>query len=430
MSAYESVIFQRRGSLAVRDDQSDWTEEQRAALEQIGVAEAPHGDQLVFLHVSQRMGLDPFNKEIYMIGRWDRELGRKRWTIQIGIDGFRSKSEDNPEYAGIDGPEWCGKDGVWRDVWLLDEPPVAARFTVYRRDWERPVRAVAHYREYVQLKNDNKPTAMWTKAAGQLGKCAEALARRKAFPRKLRGVYLDEELQHLDNPAPKMAIDGGRAEIPASQAEPDWDSLIAEAVAAGDMEAIKDAWTLAQAMRPDDGELATRFADVMIVDALGSRDRQRLHAVWRFAGGLRPNDSALAERIASAGEELKRLIVADAEATDVAEAAPPPEEPTEAAEPMRAPVTMEHLLTKPRRDLEKHLFALLGKGGIKDTKEEGNAKRILVVSRLGTIVPRPVSFKEVSDEKLMEVIVALDTYDCEGRLLEELAQLTQPARET
>jgi len=251
------VAVQGQGALTLRGSQDDWTEAQRAALAQIGLAEAPRGDQLVLLHVSQRMGLDPFAKEIYMIGRWDPEAGRKKWAIQVGIDGFRSKSEEHPQFAGVDDAEWCGEDGVWRDVWLSDSPPVAARFTVYRKDWDRPARAVAHYREYVQTKKGGDPTYMWeTRPAGQLAKCAEALARRRAFPRVLGGVHATEEMEHLDNPQPPMVIESER-EAPA---EPDWDALIAHHESAGELAALGETWKLARGMRPNDGALLDRIA--------------------------------------------------------------------------------------------------------------------------------------------------------------------------
>jgi phage recombination protein Bet len=249
-----------QGSLAVRPDQVDWTDQQRAGLAQINIEEAPRGDQLVFLHVAQRMGLDPFNKEIYMIGRWDSSLQRKKWTIQVGIDGFRSKSEEHPEFGGIEGPEWCGPDGQWRDVWTADEPPVAARFIVYRKDWERPAVGVAHYREYVQKKSNGEPTGMWVNMpANQLGKCAEALARRKAFPRRLGGVYIDEELQHLNNPEPSpIVIESQREEVIR---EPDWDTLIHDAEWAGNREELAKIWTLAKGVRRNDTALLNKIAE-------------------------------------------------------------------------------------------------------------------------------------------------------------------------
>jgi hypothetical protein len=84
------------GSLALEPDQYEFTGAQKQALVHIGIENATDGDLQVFLHVCKRTGLDPFAKQIYMIGRADRqkvggewtEVGTK-WTIQTGIDGFR-----------------------------------------------------------------------------------------------------------------------------------------------------------------------------------------------------------------------------------------------------------------------------------------------------------------------------------------------------
>lgn len=260
MTGTEVATVQGTGALALRGDQADWTEMQQAALAQIGVAEAPRGDQLVLLHVSQRTGLDPFAKQIYMIGRNDKDApGGKKWTIQTGIEGFRVVSERHPQYGGVTDPdaEWCGEDGVWRDVWLDDtKPPVAARFGVLRKDFPHPVRAVARYSEYVQTKYSGEPNSMWRKmSAHMLAKCAEALARRKAFPQDLGNVYTDDEMGHVDNPPP-VIVQSERAE----PTEPDWDGLIAQHQAARDVQGLWDLRKLAQGMRPNDGGLLNRIA--------------------------------------------------------------------------------------------------------------------------------------------------------------------------
>jgi phage recombination protein Bet len=171
------------GTLALAGDQVDWTPVQRAALAHLGIDKAPAPDQKVFLHVAQRVGLDPFAKQIWMIPRGGK------WTIQTAIDGFRLIADRRPDYAGQVGPQWCGDDGVWREFWASKTPPVAARVGVLRRDWAEPVWGVAMFAEFTA---NNQ---MWReKGAHQLAKCAEALAIRKAFPQELSGLYTDDEL--------------------------------------------------------------------------------------------------------------------------------------------------------------------------------------------------------------------------------------------
>ena len=92
-------------ALAVNGEQNFWDDQQLAALKQIGLANAPKAELAVFLHYSQRTGLDPFARQIYMIERGGR------YTIQASIDGLRIVAQRSGEYAGQVGPYWCGKDG-------------------------------------------------------------------------------------------------------------------------------------------------------------------------------------------------------------------------------------------------------------------------------------------------------------------------------
>jgi len=183
-------------TLAVRSDQPYWNQQQLAALAQIGVQNAPPADLAVFLNFAQRTGLDPFARQIYMIGRNSQD--GKKWTIQASIDGLRIVAERSGDYAGQVGPEYCGPDGQWRDTWVAPEPPIAARIGVLRRGFEAPLYAVAYYDEYVQTSN-GQPTSMWaSKPRLMLAKCAEALALRKAFPNDLAGLYTADEMGHAE----------------------------------------------------------------------------------------------------------------------------------------------------------------------------------------------------------------------------------------
>lgn len=199
---------QTGGALAVRPDQTEWTPGQAAVLRQSGIKDEVSREELSsFLHLCQRTQLDPFSRQIYLIGRWDKRARREVYRPQTGIDGYRviahRAAAEKRESLGYEDTLWCDASGRWRDVWLPDEPPAAAKVVVVRNGQRFP--AVARYREYVQTDKEGRPSGLWGKmSATMTAKCAESLALRMAFPHDLAGVYTAEEMGQADSQAPHL----------------------------------------------------------------------------------------------------------------------------------------------------------------------------------------------------------------------------------
>jgi phage recombination protein Bet len=196
------VELRTGGALAISGEQTEWTEQQLAVLRSAGVNEEVTAAELsAFLHECQRTKLDPFTRQIYLIGRYDNQAKRKVFRSQTGIDGYRviANRVVREEAADLEYEDtlWCGPDRVWRDVWLAENPPAAAKVVVLKNGKRFP--AVATLAEYAARYPDGNPYPMWKRMpSNQLAKCAEALALRKAFPQDLAGIYTAEEMEQAD----------------------------------------------------------------------------------------------------------------------------------------------------------------------------------------------------------------------------------------
>lgn len=204
------AVRQQGTALTIQEGQTEFSPGQVATLRQLGVEAAGREDLAIFFHQAVRTGLDPFARQIYMIGRNQKNQRTQQWetkyTIQTGIDGYRliaRRAADRArETLGYEDTLWCGEDGQWRDVWLPSTPPAAAKATVVRAG--QKFTATALWSEYVQTKKDGAVSTMWAKMSStMLAKCAEALALRKAFPQDLSGIYTAEEMAQADNQQPE-----------------------------------------------------------------------------------------------------------------------------------------------------------------------------------------------------------------------------------
>ena len=149
------------------------------------IAKGATDDELqLYFYDCRRRGVHPLDKLIHFTKRGDG--GDSRYTPIIGIDYMRSRASETGEYAGSEDPTFQGE-------------PISMGFkascTVHRfvQGQKCAFTASARWPEYYP--GDGGKGFMWRKMPyTMLGKCAEALALRKAFPQQLSGLYTNEEM--------------------------------------------------------------------------------------------------------------------------------------------------------------------------------------------------------------------------------------------
>lgn len=268
-------------ALPTTGDQSQWTEQEAAIARAAGLVawdykrrqevSAPRATAEAFLAHCRRTQLDPIARQIYAIHR------DGKWGIQVSIDGARLIAERSQKYEGQTPVQWTGDGQTWVDVWLDQKPPAAARVGVYKAGFREPMIAVANFSAYAA------GGPMWSKMpALMLGKCAEMLALRKAFPQDLSGLYSSEEMDQAGQPQ-QAAQEPEQPPHERPEPAPSDDGVI-------DAEVV------------DEAEDTT----ALWVDAInGAGDRGQLMAVWEDAKGKGAHQTpAIRQAFAQRGQAL------------------------------------------------------------------------------------------------------------------------------
>lgn len=192
-------------------------------IKMLGLEKATPADLDVAFTQFKRTGLDPVTRQIYAM------INNEKLSIMASIDGLRLIAERSGAYEGQTAPQWCGPDGIWKDVWLESTPPKACKIGVYKTKFREALIGIALLDEYAgkYAYDDNcgkfkkgDLTYMWKKMpALMIAKVAEALALRKAFPNEMSGIYSTEEMDQAQQkdvtPAinTQVALEGAKKEL-------------------------------------------------------------------------------------------------------------------------------------------------------------------------------------------------------------------------
>jgi len=165
--------------------------------------------------------LDPFKKPVHIVTTWDAKNRREVETLWEGIPSLRITASRTGEYLGQDEPEFGPM--VDKDFGKIKlSYPEWCKITVYRkvRNRKAAFTAIVYWQEAFATKQGGEPNRMWAKRPrGQLVKCTEAEALRKAFPEEMGGEPSAEEMDG-------QIIDAEAEEAPAL-VDPDGDKVSA-----------------------------------------------------------------------------------------------------------------------------------------------------------------------------------------------------------
>lgn len=220
MTTKPKTIETPRRSAEARDGKSDVPAQKDAQAAELAVLRRSY-DKLTedefgaFVLYCRRMDLDPVLKTVVPLVKVSRKDGTRRVAYVTTIDGYRSIAIKTGAYEGQTPMQWCGKDEVWKDVWLDQAPPEAARVAVLRTSFQQPLYAVATLRSY---KPEYDQSGNWSRMPDvMLGKCAEALALRKAFPQQFSGLLSDVEMEQSDFQVPGVQPQEHEQDAPAAK---------------------------------------------------------------------------------------------------------------------------------------------------------------------------------------------------------------------
>lgn len=169
--------------------------------------------------------LDPMQKPVHIVPMWDKNTKQMRDVIMPGVNSYRVNAMRSHDYAGISEPEFgpmVSGDGLGV---VNFQYPEWCKVTVKRvlRGVVAEFTSIEYWVENYATagKDTSAPNTMWKKRPrGQIAKCAEAQALRKAFPEIASAPTFEEMDGKFESVAPAPR---GDAQVAAQALDPSSD---------------------------------------------------------------------------------------------------------------------------------------------------------------------------------------------------------------
>jgi phage recombination protein Bet len=190
------VAFSQSAIQAFNIEQNELIETLEASL----YPGATHNSIKLAIGYCKASNLDPMQKPVHIVPIWDKNAGKMRDTIMPGIGLYRTQAARSGQYAGMSEAEF-GPDVTENLSGVTVTFPQWARVIVKKllpNGTVAEFSAKEYWKEnYATAKKDTaQPNAMWKKRPyGQIAKCAEAQALRKAFPESVGAAPTAEEME-------------------------------------------------------------------------------------------------------------------------------------------------------------------------------------------------------------------------------------------
>ncbi len=173
---------QSTSAVAEQKGETDYKKLAQSYLSLVG-QNVPKKVMFEFLSLAKTKQLNPFNREIYLVGYG------QNWNVITGYEVYLKRAEATPSY-----------DGFEFEIDNSDPNDISGTISIYRKDRTRPFKHTVYLNEVQGKKSNGEVTSMWkTRPRFMLEKVAIGQGLRLCFPLEFGGMpYTSDEMGNIE----------------------------------------------------------------------------------------------------------------------------------------------------------------------------------------------------------------------------------------